>query len=156
MNKFIQEQWPMFDALNGLRRQVLDLLTDEDLAFHPGGQNTTFGALFRENGDVEYSYIQSIVTFKQDWSYHNPDPDMETSVDALRNWYAELDADLRTTVETFSDEDFKKTVDRGFQMPLETQLQAYIQALLIFLGKVGVYLRAMNKPLPDKMQEWIG
>ena len=156
MNHFVQEQWAMFDSLEGLRRQTLESLNDADLTFNPGGQNVTLGALCREFGDVEYSYIQSVVTFKHDWSYHNPDPDIETSVQALQEWYAELDADLKTTVETFSDEDFKKTVDRGFPMPLEWQLHGFIQAELIFLGKVVIYLKAMNKPLPDKMQEWIG
>ena len=33
-------------------------------------------------------------------------------------------------------------------MPVEMSLEVYIQAILIFLGKAVVYLKAMGKPLP--------
>jgi len=52
------------------------------------------------------------------------------------------------------DEDLTKIVDRsGFTMPVELQLDVYLQALLIFLGKATIYLKAMNKPLPQQIQE---
>jgi hypothetical protein len=41
-------------------------------------------------------------------------------------------------------------------MPVELQLDVYLQALLIFLGKATIYLKAMNKPLPQPIQEYIG
>ena len=31
----------------------------------------TLGALCREMGEIEHSYIQSLKTFQQDWSYRN-------------------------------------------------------------------------------------
>ena len=37
-----------------------------------------------------------------------------------------------------------------------TQLDIYREALLIFYGKVSVYLRAIGKALPRNWQEWIG
>ncbi len=50
-----------------------------------------------------------------------------------------------------------KSVDRsGFTMPVELQLDVYLQALLIFFGKATIYLKAMNKPLPPQIQEYIG
>jgi hypothetical protein len=36
------------------------------------------------------------------------------------------------------------------------QLDIYREALLIFYGKVSVYLRAMGKTLPKRWVEWIG
>ena len=33
--------------------QLLDALSDEHLAFNPGGGNATLGAVCRESGDVE-------------------------------------------------------------------------------------------------------
>lgn len=41
-------------------------------------------------------------------------------------------------------------------MPVEMQLDVYLQALLIFFGKVAIYLKAMNNPLPKTVQEYIG
>ncbi len=38
----------------------------------------------------------------------------------------------------------------------KVQLDVYREALLIFYGKVSVYLRAMGKTLPRQWQEWIG
>lgn len=156
MNQFMQEQWSMFEGIAKQRMELLDSLSDSDLMFNPGGQNITLGALCREMGEIEYSYIQSLKTFKQDWSYRNTEPGLETSVSKLKTWYETLDSNLEETVSALSEEDFKKTVDRGFQMPVEIQLQAYMQALLIILGKLSIYLRAMNKPLPGNMEAWIG
>jgi hypothetical protein len=41
-------------------------------------------------------------------------------------------------------------------MPVELQLDVYLQALLIFFGKATIYLKAMNKALPQYIQEYIG
>jgi hypothetical protein len=65
---------------------------------------------------------------------------------------------MKGVVSAFSDEDLQKLVDRsgGFSMPIEMQLDVYLQALLIFFGKATIYLKAMNKPLPDAVREYIG
>ena len=68
MNRYMLEKWPWIEGTHGMRSQLLDSLSDADLAFSPGGQNMTLGALCREMGEVEYSYIQSLKTFRQDWS----------------------------------------------------------------------------------------
>ena len=36
------------------------------------------------------------------------------------------------------------------------QLDIYLQALLIFFGKVTIYMKAMNKALPPSVKEYIG
>jgi len=108
-------------------------------------------------GEVEYSYIQSLKTFRQDWSYHNGEAGLESSVARLKAWFQTLDDELKATVDAFSDEDLQKTIDRGgFSTPVELQLDVYLQALLIFLGKATVYFKAMNKALPQNFQEYIG
>lgn len=157
MNRVMQEQWPMFEAMRTLRIELLDALTDADLAFNPGGQNMTMGALCREMGEISHAYIQSLKTFQQDWSYRNTEPGLENSKAKLTAWFDALDDDLKATLSAFSDEDFAtKTVDRsGYPMPLEMQLGAYLQALLISFGKTTIFLRAMDKPLPKNMKEWI-
>ena len=34
-------------------------------------------------------------------------------------------------------------------------LDIYTQAVLIFVGKATIYLKAMGKPLPPAVQNWI-
>jgi hypothetical protein len=138
-----------------MRIPLLDALTDADLAFSPGGLNMTLGGLLREMGEVEYSYIQSLKTFKQDWAYHNSDPSVEKSTAKIKAWYQSLDDDFKATVEKLTDADLQKPVQRGFDVPPKLQLDIYLQALLIFFGKASIFLKAMNKPLPKQIQDWI-
>lgn len=154
----MQEHWPWIAALHGMRTSVLDTLTDTDLAFNPGGANPSLGQLFVQLGEVEHAYLKSLETFKQDFGYRNPDPSRATSTAALKGWLAELDIRLEATVAAFSDDDLNKPVERpgGNVMPVAMQLQVYMQAVFIFFGKAVVYLRAMEKPLPPFVEEYIG
>ena len=157
MNRYMTEKWPWIEGTHQMRSQLLDILSDADLTFNPGGQNMTLGALCRQLGEVEHSYAQSLKTFHQDWSYRNEDTALEGSVARLKEWFQGLDEDLKAASAALSDEDLKKTVDRGgFAMPVDLQLDVYLQALLIFFGKATIYLKAMNKPLPQQIQEYIG
>ncbi len=45
MKRFIQERWPWLEEARGMRSQLLDILSNADLSFSPGGQNLTLGAL---------------------------------------------------------------------------------------------------------------
>lgn len=158
MNQYMEGPWAWIEGTHGMRAQLLDSLSDADLAFNPGGQNMTLGALFRELGEIEYSYIQSLKTFKQDFDYRNPQAGLEHSVSQLKAWYQTLDDDLKATVSAFSDEDLQKSISRssGFVLPVKVQLDVYLQALLIFFGKAVIYLKAMNKPLSEGIVQSIG
>ena len=71
MKRFIQERWPWLEEVRDMRSQFLGMLSNADLAFSPGGQNILLGALVRQMGDLEYSYIQSLKTGVRDWSSHH-------------------------------------------------------------------------------------
>ena len=157
MNRYMQEKWPWIEGTHGMRSQLMESLGDTDLAFSPGGQNMTLGALCREMGETEHAYIQSLKTLTQDFSYRNTEAGLESSVTQLKTWFQMLDEEMKATVSALSDEDLTKMVARnGFAMPVELQLDVYLQALLIFFGKATVFLKAMNKPLPRHFQEVIG
>jgi uncharacterized damage-inducible protein DinB len=159
MNRIMTEQYPMFELYRRVRDQVMDLLSDDDLSFQPGGDNLTLGHLCREIGEVEQAYIDSFKTFRQDFSYRNEEPGLEKSVVKLSAWYEELDRELRATLEGLSDDDIQdRLIDRGenFKIPPHIQLEIYKEALLIFYGKVSVYLKAMRKAPPEQFQDWIG
>ena len=157
MNRYMAEKWPWIEGTHQMRSQLLDILSDAGLTFNPGGQNMTLGALCRQLGEVEHSYSMSLKSFQQDWSYRNEEAALERSVARLKEWFQRLDDELKAAVNALTDEDLKKTVDRGgFAMPVDLQLDAYLQALLIFFGKATIYLKAMNILLPQQIQEYIG
>ncbi len=159
MNSIMTGYFPTFQLYQAMREQLLETLTDGDLGYTPGGANPPLGALCREIGEVERAYIDSFKTFVLYFSYRNSTPGLENSVARLAAWYAELDAELKATIEGLSEEDITgRLIDRGgeFKLPPQIQLNVYQEALLIFYGKTVVYLKAMGKPLPQQMQEWLG
>lgn len=158
MNRYMESKWSWIEGTHGMRTRLLALLSDDELGFSPGGQNMTLGELIRECGEIEYAYIQSLQTFTQSWDYRNEQPGLANSVDALQSWLDELDGEMKETVSAMTDVDLDKMIERaeGFSMPVELQLEVYLQALLIFFGKAMVYLRAMEKPIPDDFQTMFG
>lgn len=157
MNRYMQERWSWIEGTHVIRLKLLDTLSDTDLAYNLGGQNMSLGALCREIGEVQHSYTQSLQTFKQDWSYRNPEVGLESSTTQLKTWFQALDEEMKATSMALTDEDLTKEIDRGgYAIPATTQLDIYLQALLIFLGKVSIYFKAMNKAVPEPMQDFIG
>ena len=159
MNSLMENKWTWVEGSHGLRDEVLDNLTDADLSFTPGGQALTLGALFREFAEIEHSYAESFRTLTQErFDYQTAEAGVEFSVSQLKAWFQKLDGSLKNTLTAFSEEDLSKTIQRGsgYAMPVDMQFDIYLQALLIFLGKASIYFRAMSKPLPQNLQEWIG
>lgn len=158
MNSIITHYYPIFQTYQGLRDVLMEILEDEDLGYRPTAQNPSLGELCREIGEVEQDYIDSFKTFRLDFSYHNEQPGLESSVALLSAWYAALDRELRAAIESLSEDDIRnRQIDRGhFSLPPQIQLDVYKEALLIFYGKVSVYLRAMDKTLPQRWQDFIG
>jgi hypothetical protein len=152
-----------FVDYQALRDELVAILTDDDLAFRVGGESATLGALCREIGEIEHTYVESLRTFRQDFDFRNLDTRLETRLDALTSWYAELDRDLADAIAALSEDDIanRRIVRNDFDISdfspsPAIQLDIYREALLIFYGKVSVYLRAMGKPLPGHWQHWIG
>ncbi len=158
MNSYMENKWSWIEGTHGMRNGLVGTLTDADLAFCPGGQTMSLGALCREIGDIEHAYIESLKHFKQDFSFRNTETGIETSTAKLLEWYKNLDDDMKATVAAFSEADLKKEVERpgGFKAPVDIQLDIYLQALLIFFGKITIYLKIMNKPMDKTIQEYIG
>ena len=146
-----------------LRNQLVEILSDKDLAFRPGPATQSLGELCREIGDVEHSYVVALQVFRQDFGWHNPDSRMERSVAALKAWYTDLDRDLLATVEALTEDDIAhRRIERSdfgvddFSPLAAQELDIYREALLIFYGKVSIYLRLMGRGLPRHWSAWIG
>jgi len=157
MNSIVKQEFDILHETEAIRNTLMDMLSDADLCYQLPGANPPFGQLCVEMGQVQQSYIDSIKTFKQDWAYKPVNGELATSVDKLKAWYAQLDADLDAAFSALSEEEVQtRSIDRGFPAPVRTQLHIYREALLIFYAKVVVYLHALNRPLPQQMLEWIG
>jgi uncharacterized damage-inducible protein DinB len=158
MNSIMTHYWPHFAMYQALRPQLMEILSDEELRFTPGGENPTLGALCKEIGETEQAYIDSFKTFRCDFAYRHPDAALEQSVTRLVAWYAGLDQELKAVVEGLSEDDVQnRLIDRGpnFQIPPQIQLNIYQEALLIFCGKASVYAKALGKDLPKQWRDWI-
>jgi hypothetical protein len=158
MTRYMDEKWPWIEGTHGMRTELIGILKDGDLGFNPGGQNMTLGELCQEIGEIESSYIQSLRLFRQDFNFRSPEPGLASNVERLKAWYKTLDDEMKSVVAAFSEEDFKKAIERpgGYKAPVDVQLDIYLQALLIFFGKASIYLKAMSKPATPTMQEYIG
>ena len=156
MNRLIEEELP---GNVDLRDQLLELITDQDLAYKLPGANPTLGELCQEMGRMQQIYANSFRTLMQDWGYRGSSPEAPNSVVALKSWYAALDAELLAALGELSDDDLEnKRVDRGhgFVPSLFIQFQIYREALLIFYAKASVYLKALEKPYNQDWQAWVG
>ena len=157
MNSIITDYYPVLEMYQAPRAQLMELLNDADLAFRPSDQNETLGELCLDIGQTQHAYIESFRTFKLDFEAKGATP--ELTVVSLRSWYNELDSELRQVVTSLSEADIReRKIYRGenFELPPNIQLDVYKEALLIFYGKVSVYLKGMGLPLPKQWQEWIG
>lgn len=159
MNRIVSEQYGLFRLYQRLREQLLATLTDANLAFSPGGANPSLGELCLEIGETEHAYVDSFRNFSQRFDYRHSDRSLAGSVVGLQAWYEQLDAELYAAVAALSDEEVaNRPIDRGngFLVPAEVQLHIYQEALIIFYGKVTVYLKLLGKPMSEQWQHWIG
>jgi hypothetical protein len=158
MNSILESYYPVFRLYQSLRSQMMELVDDKDLGFTPGQNNPPLGTLCLEIGEVEHSYIESFRTFRMDFTYRAEQPELERSVERLTHWYSALDHELEQAVSNLSQDDIdNRKIDRGgdFILSPQIQLEVYKEALLIFYGKSSVYLKALNKELPDQWRHWI-
>lgn len=159
MNQFVKEHFEVWLATQALFAQLMDALADDDLAYSPGGDAPTLGELIKEQGEVEYAYLDSFKTLKQDFGYRNDTPGLATSTAQLRGWIESVRADLNATMQAFTDDDlFGKVVERGggFTPPVAVQGHIYRESLLIFYAKASIYLKVLGKSMPDQWVTWIG
>jgi uncharacterized damage-inducible protein DinB len=158
MNQLVKDYLPMFHEYQTLRDALMATLSDADLGFTPGGTNPTLGQLCREIGETERIYIDSLKARKMDFGgYGSSDAALAQSVERLKAWYAELDGELRATLEALSDEQLMEAVDRGgWSLPIRIQVEVYKEALLLFYGKADVYMRALGRTPSERWRQWVG
>lgn len=156
MNSLIEEELP---GNLDLRDKLLDMLTDQELAYKLPGNNPTLGELCEEMGQIQQVYTQSFKTLRHDWDYRYVKPETPNSVASLKDWFKKLDAELVEALSGLSEEDIHtKQIDRGhgFTPSPFVQFQIYREAILIFYAKASVYLKALEKPYSEEWKRWVG
>lgn len=157
MSSLVKREFPLLEQTLALRTQLLDILTDTDLAHLLPG-NPSLGELCCEAGRHDEIYIESFRTFVLDWSPRRAPHGAQTQVEVLREWYASSDDSLKTALTALSEEDLQgKTIARqGYAVPVGVQFHIYRESILIFCGKASVYLNSLGRRLPPQWQQWIG
>lgn len=157
MNETIEQLTLSVNGTHMMRNGALENLTDADLTFSPGGDSPTLGELFKALGDLQHSYTESLRTKQHDWSHKAEQADLATSIGTLTTWFAQLDSAMMMTLEQITDADMAASVDRtgGVTRTVKRQIGIYLEAMLIFLGKLVVYFQALQKPIPNSIQHYI-
>jgi hypothetical protein len=158
MNSIAQQEAGIVHETNAMRYQLMDMLTDADLAYALPG-NSTFGELCWQIGAVQRTYIDSYKTFKLGFAYAPVDTAVAGSVERLKAWFKSLDEEMDAALAAISEEDAQnKMIDRGggFALPLRAQIHVYREAQLIFYGRAILYLNALNKPATGQLRDWLG
>lgn len=157
MNSLVEQQFPVLTQTLALRQLMLDLLTDDDLGFSPP-HNPALGALCLELGEYDQMYTESFKTFTMPWGRKHDDPAVANSVAGLKAWFAANEDALKAALQALPEEAlYGQMVERGHgSWPVMVQFHVYREGLLIFYGKMSVYLKALQKPLPEQWQQWIG
>lgn len=139
-----------------MRHGALNQLHTDDLSFSLSGATQTLGELLKSSGNLQHSYTQSFRTLKQDWSSQAVADELAT-IDDLKTWLSELDNDMNAMLSALTEDDLSKQIDRGNGVirTVEQQLEIYVQALMIFFGKLVVYFQAMDRELPPSIQHYI-
>jgi hypothetical protein len=158
MNSLVNQWFELLQLTHAVRDELWEVINDSDLKHSLGGKTLTLGALIKEMGEVEYAYVQSFKTFKQDFTYRHKEAGLENSVDKLRGWYKQLDNDFNTTLNALSEADIQgKLIERpDGNLPFTTHFHFYREGLLMFMGKASLYLKSLRIPAPERFNDWVG
>lgn len=155
-NSLVTGEFGILHLTQAIRNQMIEVLSDADLAYR-FPNCPSLGELCREMGETEQAYIDSYKTFRLKFEYGWSNPALATDVGKLKAWYAQLDRDLDAAMAALSEDEVQnRMIDREFPFPARVQLHCYREALLIFYGRVVLYLLALGKPLSQQTRDWIG
>jgi hypothetical protein len=140
-----------------VRDRLLAEVHDDDLAFALPG-NPSLGELLAEHASAQQAYVDSFATRRTDWGAISFDSALASSISALAERFAQLDGDLVLALEDLGDGDpGNPEIDRdGWTISAGGQLHTLREALIITMGKAVVYLRALGRPIPERVQDWVG
>ncbi len=95
MNRLSKEYLPSLEEYQSLKHQMMELLSDADLA-HTIPGSPSLGELCKEIGETQQSYINSFKPpYTLNFRYRNEDATLAGSVSGLAAWYTSLDKEMK-------------------------------------------------------------
>ena len=128
MNPKLARQYDIVKLYRQLRNDLTNELTDGDLRYSPGGDNTPLGMLCRELEEVQKGYTESFKTFNVDFSYASDDESVETSIEPIDAWFQQLDQELEDLLESLTDSDVAERLvfrSEEFKLPPVLHLDVF-------------------------------
>ena len=154
VNWLVEHQMGLLTETHHLRQEVLESITDADLDFSVSPHNPTLRALLLEQGEYQMAYTNAFQHFAL--RFDTRAPEGIHAVTEMQAWFSSLDQQMISALETLSNADLERHVDRGsWSQPVQVCFHVYRESVLIFAGKASVYLRALGKALPTQTQAWI-
>ena len=156
MNRLLARGPQLLDPSHALRDELLGALSDLDLDFRPGGEALSLREVLIQQGTFQAAYTRAFQTFTLRFDVAAPEG-LSTLAD-LRAWFAGLDRALVEALGALTDDDLNRPVDRGGRYAPSAELTffGYRETLLILAAKGSVYLRALGRPLPAQLLDWVG
>lgn len=141
-----------------MRDDVLSLLSDADLGLSLGGDNPPLAVEWALLAETQRHYTDALRTFRMTWEGYRPHMEDAQSIASLKAVFARQDAEMAAVISGLSADDVAgRQVDHGeWQVSVDIHTSMYREALLIFLSRAVMYLRFLGKPIPEKIQLWIG
>lgn len=152
----MQKKQGWINGAHQIRDDLLGAIDDTDLELNPGGANKTLGGLLNGLIDIEKAYVDSFEHLSLDLVTV---PDSQLSgLRSIRDELASLDSRLNAMFETWSEDDYTTSISRsdGFKVSRADQLEIYMQAVLIVVAQMVVYVRSAEIEIPQSAETWIG
>lgn len=159
MNSIEAEQFDLLRMSHGVRDQGLAVLTDRDLPFRLPGENHSLAELCEQQGRIENAYAASFRDFELHLDSALPEGEDFPGADGLGAWFTRRDRELEEALRSLREDDIaNRLIDRGggWQVPVLIQFHIYRESLLIFFGKVDIYLRALGRERSGEWFAWVG
>ena len=155
MNEIERDHFRVLDETHDVRNEGVGALVNEHLALKLPGDNPALGGLIGELYAMELAYSESFSTFETDFSGIGGVIFEDASDMSER--FGRADEELKANISSLSDAQIHAQVDRGgWSLPVIVNFHIYREGVLIYLGKIDVYLRAFGLARGDKWSGWIG
>jgi uncharacterized damage-inducible protein DinB len=136
----------------GLTLELLDSLTDADLAETPSPHLGPLWKQFRHVGRLQECYMEALNTKKVKFDYRNKRYRGGCSKNALRAYLRALDREL---IQTFERVDWNASIEReGEMISVFQHLMRMLAHETLHHGQWILYARLLEKKLPHGWKAW--
>lgn len=159
MNQIEKDFFQLLDMGMDVLASVLTKISADDLELKPAGTELSMGELCRQMCDTAHAYTESFLSKDMDFELRAPERDGPSTGAEFATYLRQLETRMKEVIRSFSDDDLATVkIDREerWMVPPVLQFHIYREALLIFFGKLDVYVRMLNVERPVLWVRWVG